>query len=68
AQSVQGWRVLPTDFAIDTGELTATMKLRRKFVEKKYEEFVEDMYRSPLPSCLASPQHEKTVAALQAKL
>ncbi|KEP63286.1 UNVERIFIED_CONTAM: AMP-binding enzyme domain-containing protein [Hammondia hammondi] len=68
AQSVQGWRVLPTDFAIDTGELTATMKLRRKFVEKKFEEFVEDMYRSPLPSCLASPQHEKPAAALQAKL
>ncbi|CBZ50155.1 putative very long-chain acyl-CoA synthetase [Neospora caninum Liverpool] len=68
AQSVQGWRILPADFAISTGELTATMKLRRKFVETKFASFVEDMYLSPLPRCLASAKAEETPGALQAKL
>ncbi|PFH35418.1 AMP-binding enzyme domain-containing protein [Besnoitia besnoiti] len=67
AQSVQGWRILPSDFAIATGELTATMKLRRKFVEKKFENFVEEIYEAPIPPCL-SAKADANKAQIHAKL
>jgi len=36
--------LLPKEFAIDTGELTPTMKLRRKPIMAKYESAVEALY------------------------
>jgi len=47
AQYVRKWVFLPTDFSLHNGELTPTMKLKRKFVTQKYAELIEDIYRSP---------------------
>lgn len=44
AQNVRKWKLLDTDFSIDGGELTPTMKLKRKFTEKKFIELVDQMY------------------------
>lgn len=52
AQRVLAWRVLPDDFSVTGGELTATLKLRRKVVAKKYEGVIDEMYISPHPPCL----------------
>lgn len=52
AQRVLAWRVLPQDFSVAGGELTATLKLRRKVVAKKYEDVIDEMYTSPHPPCL----------------
>jgi long-chain acyl-CoA synthetase len=36
--------LLPREFTIDGGELTPTLKIRRRFVEEKYRELIDDMY------------------------
>jgi len=47
AQIVQKYKILTHDFTIDTGELTPTMKLKRKFVTQKYAKELEWMYQDP---------------------
>jgi len=36
---------LPIDFSIPGGELTPTMKLKRKVTEKKYQKDVDEIYQ-----------------------
>ena len=36
--------ILPQPFAIDTGELTPTLKIKRKVVAQKYAREIEAMY------------------------
>lgn len=38
--------LVPDEFSIATGEITPTLKLRRRIVEAKYREQIEAMYRS----------------------
>lgn len=45
AQVVQKFAVLPADFTQETGELTPTMKLKRKIVLEKYAAVVADLYK-----------------------
>ncbi|MCW2496890.1 long-chain fatty acid--CoA ligase [Jatrophihabitans sp.] len=45
AEQVKRYRVLPTVWSPETGELTPTLKLRRKVVLDLYGEVVEPMYR-----------------------
>lgn len=44
ASKVQKFTILPIDFSVTTDELTATLKLKRGVVEKKYTEMIEKMY------------------------
>lgn len=37
-------RVLSNDFSYETGELTHTMKLKRKYIEQKYSDIINSMY------------------------
>jgi long-chain-fatty-acid--CoA ligase ACSBG len=41
---VKKWRLLEKEFSIDGGELTPTLKVKRRFVYKKYEQQIEDLY------------------------
>merc|ERR1712228_843887 len=45
AQKVQYYRILDNDFGVESGELTATMKLKRPVVAKKYHDVIESMYQ-----------------------
>jgi len=45
AQKVQYFKILDGDFGVESGELTATMKLKRPIVYKKYAEEIESMYK-----------------------
>jgi long-chain-fatty-acid--CoA ligase ACSBG len=47
AQIVQKWRWLPQDFSEKEGELTPTLKLKRKVVIQKYSELIESIYAEP---------------------
>jgi long-subunit acyl-CoA synthetase (AMP-forming) len=43
-ETIKKFRVLPVQFSIESGELTATMKLKRKVVEKKFAREIEELF------------------------
>ncbi len=45
AEAIRKFRILRVDFTEDTGELTPTMKVKRKVVAEKFAEEIEAIYR-----------------------
>ena len=43
-ESIKKFLVLPRDFAVDTGELTPTLKVKRKIVTERYRRELDAMY------------------------
>jgi long-subunit acyl-CoA synthetase (AMP-forming) len=43
-QTIKKWRILPQEFSIEGGELTPTMKLKRKVIGQKYATEIESLY------------------------
>jgi long-chain acyl-CoA synthetase len=43
-ETIKKFELLAHDFSISGGELTPTLKLRRKFIYEKYKHNIEDMY------------------------
>lgn len=39
------FRLLPKAFSMDSGELTPTQKLRRKVINDRYQDEIEEMYQ-----------------------
>lgn len=46
AQHIRKFKVLPTDFSMEGGELTPTLKLKRRVVHDKYKDLIDEMYPS----------------------
>jgi long-chain acyl-CoA synthetase len=44
-ESIKRIALLPAEFSIETGELTPTMKVRRKVIEDRWREQIEALYR-----------------------
>ena len=44
-ESVKYFRIVPHDFSQETGELTPSLKVKRKVVNTKYADLIEEMYR-----------------------
>lgn len=44
AHQIRKYEILPRDFTIEGGELTPTMKLKRRVVEDEYSELIEKLY------------------------
>lgn len=44
-EQVKKFKLLPQEWTIDTGELTPTIKIKRKVIEQKYAELIEEMYQ-----------------------
>jgi long-chain acyl-CoA synthetase len=43
-ESVKAFEILPEDFTIESGELTPSLKVRRKFCDKKYAALIDKLY------------------------
>lgn len=44
AAHIRKFKLVPVDFSIPGGELTATLKLKRKVTEKKYQALIDEMF------------------------
>ncbi len=44
-ERIKGIALLKDEFTIDGGELTPTLKVRRRFVEEKYRDIIDALYR-----------------------
>src|SRR5262249_5734142 len=43
-ESIKKWKLLPIEFSVDTGELTPTLKIKRKVVTQKFAAEIESLY------------------------
>ncbi|GEP37747.1 AMP-dependent synthetase [Nocardioides psychrotolerans] len=43
-ETIKGFRILDHDLSVESGELTPSMKVRRKFVESTYKPLLDSMY------------------------
>lgn len=43
-EQVKRFRILPYDLSVDSGELTATLKVKRAAIAKKYVNLIEELY------------------------
>jgi long-chain acyl-CoA synthetase len=46
-EQIKKWEILPVRWSVDSGELSPTLKLRRKFLIEKYSDLIEEMYGKP---------------------
>lgn len=44
-ETVKKFRLIENEFTVDGGELTPTMKLRRRIVDEKYKDLIDEMYK-----------------------
>lgn len=45
-QQVKRWRLLPQEWTSGTGELTPTLKLRRRLIHTSYADLIEEPHRA----------------------
>ncbi len=46
-EKIKKFRLLPNEWSVSDGELSPTLKLRRKFIIAKYDKVIGEMYHSP---------------------
>ena len=46
-EQIKDFRIVPEEFTQEAGTLTATLKVKRREVVKKYSELIEEMYKEP---------------------
>jgi long-chain acyl-CoA synthetase len=44
-EKIKKFTLLPKEFSIEAGEITATLKLKRKVIQQKYQEIIDKMYK-----------------------
>jgi long-chain acyl-CoA synthetase len=48
-ETIKKFKILPSDFSQDAGELTPTLKVKRKFVSEKYRSELDSLYGAENP-------------------
>jgi long-chain acyl-CoA synthetase len=54
-ERIKRFHLLPTEFTMERGELTPTMKVRRSVVEARWKDAIEQMYAGPAVSQVTAP-------------
>lgn len=49
-EAIRRWAILPGELKVETGDLTPSLKVRRRVVEQKYRDVLEGLYAEPPPS------------------
>ena len=49
-EQVKRFALLPTEFSIETGELTPTLKVKRRVVEERWKDAIEEIYAQSPPA------------------
>ena len=49
-ETIKRVTVVPDEWAVETGELTPSMKMKRRIIEKKYEKEIAEFYRDEATS------------------
>lgn len=62
-EQIKRFRILPIDFTQETGELTPTLKLKRKAVCERYQQYIDAMYEDGAADCEAVT--DSTIRELQ---
>jgi long-chain acyl-CoA synthetase len=47
-ETIKKFAILPADLTVESGELTPSLKVKRKAVEKKYVEVLDEMYQGAM--------------------
>lgn len=55
-EKIKKFTLLPKEFTIEKGEITSTLKLKRKVIQKRYEELIEKMYAGVNPKPTEKPK------------
>ena len=45
-ETIKDFRILENDLTVESGELTPSLKLKRRVVEKRYKDVLDEMYAS----------------------
>lgn len=61
-ETIKQFRVLPKEFAVESGELTPTLKIRRKIAYERYRDLFDAMYSEPNPTIGASHDDREHLA------
>lgn len=43
-EKIRDFRLIPTEFTVETGELTPTLKVKRRIIEEKYGDLIADIF------------------------
>jgi long-chain acyl-CoA synthetase len=43
-ESVKKYKILPVEFSIEAGEITPSLKVKRKFLDQKYKDVIKSLY------------------------
>ena len=49
-EQIRRFKLLPSPWSQETGELTPTLKLKRRIITEKYAEQIEEMYQEAKPN------------------
>ena len=56
-EKIRKFKLLPNDFSIETGELSNTLKLKRKVIVQKYQDIINHIFSSEAEPVTVKKQH-----------
>jgi long-chain acyl-CoA synthetase len=60
-EAIRRWAILPAEFKVETGELTPSLKVRRRVVEERYRDVLEGLYAEAPPPNTPEPARAATL-------